>query len=143
MGMSTSRLAFSDCYELMEKALLDPKGIRVKFVTEDDAFHYRLRLHNARKIDRHDNFQLYEEGHQMHGKSPYDVLIMRMQRDDDGGMWLRLEKLSTDGLQIESLSEGEADKLAEKMMKPPPLPKRPLPIPAVVRVEPLPFRRRL
>ena len=79
----------------------------------------------------------------MHGKSPYDVLIMRMQRDDDGGMWLRLEKLSTDGLQIESLSEGEADKLAEKMMKPPPLPKRPLPIPAVVRVEPLPFRRRL
>jgi hypothetical protein len=137
MAMSQSRLAFSDCYELMEQAIADPKGIRVKFASEDDAFHYRLRLHNARKIDRHDNLQVFEEGHSMHGKSPYDVLVMRIERRDKQ-FWLRLEKLSLDGMEIESLSDGQP----YKPMEIPEPPKDILPIPTVQRVEPI-FRRRI
>jgi hypothetical protein len=136
MGMSTSRLAFSDCYELMEKAIVDQKGIRIKFASMDDAWHYRLRLHNARKIDRNDNMQLYEDGHKMHGKSPYDVLVMRLESIDNGkeGCWLKLEKLSIDGLHIESLST------VIPVPKPPP---KPVPIPIIERVETLPFKRRI
>lgn len=137
MGMSTSRLAYSDCYELMEKAIVDQKGIRIKFASFDDAFHYRLRLHNARKIDRNDNFHTYEEGHKMHGKSPYDQLVMRIEtvgQNGKEGCWLKLEKLSIEGLHIESLST------VVPIPKPPP---KPIPIPIIERVETLPFKRRI
>lgn len=139
MGMSNSRLAFSDCYDLMEKAIADPKGIRIKFLSRDDAWHYRLRLHNARQIDRKDNLEIYEEGHTMHGKSPYDVLIMRIEEATNGavGWWLKLEKLSIDDLEIESLSEVKAE------IPLPRPPTSPLPIPTVVKVEHLPFKRRI
>src|SRR5215831_4905652 len=120
MGTSNSRLAFSDCYELMEKAMEDPKGIRIKFATEQDAWLYRLRLHSARKIDRRDNMDNYEVGHGMHGKSIYDTLIMRLRqvKGDSGAWWLNIEKLTIDGLEIESLSEANRD----NEIKPPKIP---------------------
>lgn len=105
MVTSTSRLAFSDCYELMEKAITDPKGIKIKFARDEDAWHFRVRLHTARRIDRTDNLSLFPEGHMMHGKSPYDGLVMRIRENGEGGYWLRLERISIDGLQIESLAE--------------------------------------
>jgi hypothetical protein len=107
MVTSTSRLAFSDCYELMEKAISDPKGIQIKFARDEDAWHFRVRLHTARRIDRTDNLKLFEEGHMMHGKSPYDALVMRIRenKNGDGGYWLRLERISIEHLEIESLAE--------------------------------------
>jgi hypothetical protein len=105
MVTSTSRLAFSDCYELMEKAINDPKGIKVKFARDEDAWHFRVRLHTARRIDRMDNIQLFPEGHMMHGKSPYDQLVMRIKENGEGGFWLRLERISIDHLEIESLAD--------------------------------------
>jgi hypothetical protein len=143
MGMSNSRLAFSDCYELMEKAIEDQKGIRIKFATEQDAWLYRLRLHNARKIDRKDNEEIYEKGHAMHGKSVYDALIMRLRPVPNGTSqcWLRIEKISIDDLEIESLSEAEAE--LDEIVPP----KVPMPlaidIPTIIKVQPLPFKRRL
>lgn len=104
MVVSTSRLAFSDCFDLMEKAINDPKGIRVKFATYEDAFNFRLRLHSARKIDRRDNLDTYSEGHPMHGRSIYDQITVRIKRFD-GGAWLRLERIDTREFIIESLSE--------------------------------------
>jgi hypothetical protein len=107
MVTSTSRLAFSDCYELMEKAINDPKGIQVKFARNEDAWHFRVRLHTARRIDRTDNMSLFPEGHMMHGKSPYDSLVMRIRENkgNGGGHWLRLERISIDNLEIESLAD--------------------------------------
>lgn len=136
MGMSNSRLAFSDCYELMEKALADPKGIRIKFASENDAWLYRLRIHNARAIDRKENRENFEKGHGMHGKSVYDTLICRLRPEDNGGggWWLRIEKITTEGMVIEPLSEEE--------ISPPALP-GPLPVPAIIRVQALPFKRRM
>jgi hypothetical protein len=141
MGMSNSRLAFSDCYELMEKAIEDQKGIRVKFATEQDAWLYRLRLHNARKIDRKENEEIYEKGHAMHGRSVYDALIMRLRQvtnNGKGAWWLRIEKISIDDLEIESLSE----EAIEEDIKPPKAP-IPIDIPTIVSVQSLPFKRRL
>lgn len=105
MVTSTSRLAFSDCYELMERAITDAKGIKVKFARDEDAWHFRVRLHTARRIDRTDNMSLFPEGHMMHGKSPYDELVMRIRPNGDGGYWLRLERISIDNLEIESISD--------------------------------------
>ena len=33
MVTSTSRLAYSDCFDLMDKAIADPKSIKVKFAS--------------------------------------------------------------------------------------------------------------
>jgi hypothetical protein len=104
MVVSTSRLAFSDCFDLMEKAINDPKGIRVKFATYEDAFNFRLRLHSARKIDRRDNLDSYPEGHAMCGRSVYDQITCRIKRFE-GGAWLRLERIDAREFIVESLSE--------------------------------------
>jgi hypothetical protein len=110
MVTSTSRLAYGDCFDLMDKAIADPKGIQVKFAAGEEAWHFRIRLHTARKIDRHDNMQTYPESHPMHGKSVYDVLTMRIRSEGPNGMaWLRLERIDAREFEIESLSEPEVE----------------------------------
>ena len=108
MVTSTSRLAYSDCFDLMDKAIADPKGIKVKFAKGEDAWHFRIRLHTARKIDRIDNKEVYEQGHPMHGRSVYDQLTMRIRKADDH-VWLRLERIDARVFEIESLDEPEAE----------------------------------
>jgi len=108
MVTSTSRLAYSDCFELMDKAIADPKGIKVKFAAGEDAWHFRIRLHTARKIDRIDNKDIYDVGHPMHGRSVYDQLTMRIRKSADHA-WLRLERIDTREFEIESLTEPESE----------------------------------
>src|SRR5882672_4516412 len=113
MVTSTSRLAYSDCFDLMDKAIADPKGIKVKFAQGEDAWHFRIRLHTARKIDRNDNRDIYDQGHPMHGRSVYDQLTMRIRLEDrsnlSGIAWLRLERIDAREFEIESLTEPEAE----------------------------------
>lgn len=106
MAMSDSRLAFKDCYELYEKALDDPKGIKVKFPTHDDAWHFRHRLHHARILDRRDNKRVFDEDHPMHGLSEYDKITIRVTRTDDGA-WLRMTRIDAKLYKIVSLTEEE------------------------------------
>jgi hypothetical protein len=105
MVASSSRLAYSDCFDLMEKAIADPKGIQIKFAKYEDAHHFRLRLHSSRKIDRKDNMILYGEDHPMYGRSVYDQLTMRIRKLGDDSAWLRLERIDAREFEIESLSE--------------------------------------
>ena len=44
MVTSTSRLAYGDCFDLLEQAINDQKGIQIKFGSYDDAFNFRLPL---------------------------------------------------------------------------------------------------
>jgi len=120
MAVSTSRIAFSDCFDLMEKAIEDSKGIRVKFASYDDAFNFRLRIHKARQIDRSDNLESYPEGHQLHGRSVYDQISCKI-RTFNGGAWLKLEKITAREFEIESLSEtpSEAELPLEPKLPPP------------------------
>jgi hypothetical protein len=108
MVTSTSRLAYSDCFELMDKAIADPKGIKVKFATGEDAWHFRIRLHTARKIDRLDNKDTYEQGHQLYGRSVYDQLTMRIRKASEHA-WLHLERIDAREFEIESLTEPESE----------------------------------
>jgi len=120
MAVSTSRLAFSDCFTLLERAINDEKGIRVKFATYDDAFNFRLRIHKARQIDRQDNLESYAEGHILYGRSVYDELTCKI-RLFNGGAWLRIERLTAREFEIESLSEeaSEAELPLEPKLPPP------------------------
>lgn len=104
MVVSTSRLAFSDCFDLLDRAIADPKGIKVKFGSYDDAFNFRLRIHSARRIDRTENREMYSEGHPMYGRSVYDQITCRIRRFDEGA-WLRLERIDAREFEVESLSE--------------------------------------
>jgi hypothetical protein len=117
MAISNSRFSYGDCYDLMDKALADSKGIRIKFSSYGEALHFRLRLHTARRIDRKDNLEVYPGEHAMHGKSPYDPLIMRIKPTADGTTWLRLEKVDAREFTIESLAEDDVE--PELEFKPP------------------------
>lgn len=104
MVASNSRLAYADCFGILEQAIADSKGIRVRFASVEQAKLFRLRLHNARKIDRKENTVIHGEDHQMAGKSIYDGLVMRIRSDRDQ-CWLRVEKLDAMVYDVESLSE--------------------------------------
>lgn len=106
MVTSTSRLAYQDCYDLMDRALSNKKGIRVRAKDFNHANNLRMRIHAARTIDRMDNLKDYEDGHPLHGRSAYDPLMVRIDSQHDK-TWLKIEKNSIDNLEIEPLGEEE------------------------------------
>jgi hypothetical protein len=107
MTTSTSRLAFTDCQDIFEKAMSDPVGIRVMFETEGKARHFIGRMHRFRELDRLDNAQQFEDkSHPLHGKSNYDQCVVRLPKQDtEGYWWVYVEKMTIDNMVIESLSE--------------------------------------
>lgn len=108
MTLSNSRLAFKDCYELFELAMSDPKGVKVRFDKQNDALHFRHRMHQARKLDREDNKRVHPADSPMHGLSEFDKITVRIERDEHGH-WLRLTKIEAQAFDIVSLSEEEDD----------------------------------
>lgn len=110
MTTSTSRLAFTDCEDIFQKAMEDSVGIRVMFETEGKARHFIGRMHRFRELDRQDNAANYEKGSPMHGKSTYDQCVVRLPRKEtfangDVGWWVHIEKMTIENMIIESLSE--------------------------------------
>mgnify|MGYP001604604296 CR=1 FL=1 len=104
MATSQSRLSYSDCYEVLDKAIANQKGIRVQVDDFGAGNNYRLRLHQARAIDRKDNRETFPEGHKLHGRSVYDQLVVRI-KEIKGKWWMYLERFSTANLNIEPLGE--------------------------------------
>ncbi len=98
MSSPTTRQAYHHIYEIWEKALEDPKGIRVQMADFDKANHLRMRLHQARTIAREDNARLYieDKGNAMYGASIYDQLQVRIYTDTDRITWLYIEPRTAD-----------------------------------------------
>jgi len=119
MVASNSRLSYGDCFDLMDKAIADEKGIRIRFGTKEEAWHFRIRLHTARRIDRTDNMETYGIGHPLYGRSAYDPLTMRI-RELHGEVWLRLEKVNAREFEIASLSEDDPEPSLDFVPSPPP-----------------------
>lgn len=118
MPVSNSRLSYSDCFTLFERAHADPKGARFQpkpSKTNDnygDCYHFRLRMHQARAIDRRDNKSLFadEPGAPLYGRSILDPLIIQIKGPDSEGLhWIYVTHTNIDVDDIESLSELEAD----------------------------------
>lgn len=116
MTIPTNRMSYIDCFEVWDRALEDPKGIRVPFETREAAKHFQMRMHNARAVDRRENRSIYEKGHQMHGQSTYDPYQVIIREGEDGTYFLYLEPrdkhIAID--QIESLSELEAEDVEDE-----------------------------
>lgn len=98
MSSPTTRQAYADVYDIWDKALEDPLGIRMQLANFDKANHLRMRLHQARTIAREDNARLYAETptHPMWGASIYDKLQCRIYTDTDRVTWLYIEPRTAD-----------------------------------------------
>lgn len=128
MTISHSPLAYEDCYAVLDKALADPQGVRVLMRDWNAAYFFRMRCHNARKIDRKKNKEIYEDkAHPLHGCSEYDRLIIRIRVDEDGDYWLFIEQIAVAPGDVFSLTSDERVDLAlpqiehaAKRMLPPP-----------------------
>lgn len=92
MSLPSSRLSYSDCYPLMDQALKDPTGVRTLIGDKGEAKHFRLRLNNARLLERKINKQTYDPTHPLHDASEYDELVFRVLEDTEGRWWVYLEK---------------------------------------------------
>lgn len=113
MPVSSSRLSYSDCFTLFDKAHADEKGARFQVNGGDnygDAYHFRLRMHQARAIDRKDNKEIYEIGEPLYGRSIFDPLVIQIKGPDtEGKWWIYVKHTEINVDDIESLSELEAE----------------------------------
>lgn len=110
MSLSTSRMAYTAQYEIMDRALEDPRGVRVRYKSVDEATFQRMRFNQARSLDRDKNAAIYPKEDPKWNVSPYDLLVFRVFADEGGEFgWIYLEKNDQLPSVIESLSDGEAD----------------------------------
>lgn len=107
MSLSTSRLAYRDCFTLLDRALDEPRGVRIEVPSGlNSAIYLRMRIHHARQIDRADNEKTYPDPeHHLHGCSEYDVLVCRIEETADAA-WLYLDKQKVEIGTIESIPDG-------------------------------------
>lgn len=113
MPLSTSRAAYQDCYDIYDRALADPKGIRVLCTTHSKAQNLRHRMNYARQLQRRESQEIYNVGDPQFGISPYDSFRNAIRDDSEGNWWVYVEPYSSHGLHIEPLSdeyfEGDKD----------------------------------
>lgn len=112
MTISTSRLAYLDCFKVLDKALEDKQGARIRMTDMDSAIYFRMRCHQARSIERKENLAVYDEGEFMHGKSVYDRLVLRI-KTEEGVVYLYLEKALVDMGDVEALANEPDQEMLE------------------------------
>ena len=112
MTLPTTLLAYQDCQELLDRALADDHGIRMKVDNYDAATHERSRIHYCRKLVREENCTIYEPGDPMYAKSVYDCVVVRI-KNIAGEFYLYLERNDKIRGKVESLSEIESEPEAE------------------------------
>lgn len=107
MTTPKSRLAYQAHFDILDQAMEDPKGIRIKSPDRGYAWRLRLEFHHARDLDRKDNAQTYDVGHMLHGCSVYDQLVLTIEQDRNDQHWLYVHKRDAGAFHVESLSKIE------------------------------------
>lgn len=105
MSVSTSQAAYNDCYEVLDQAISDQKGIRVRMETYDKAIYFRLRCHTARRLNREFNSRAFPPDDPKHSTSQYDNLTLRIKTHGEN-VYLYFERNDALVLEVESLSDG-------------------------------------
>lgn len=121
MSTTTSRLAYTSHFELMDRSLASSDGIRVKCEDFGKATRMRLEIYTARKIDREENASIEEEGSPMHGRSIYDILRCVIEKvPKSEACWLYIQKIDLSKMEIEDVAgsgstnnEGDAKPVSE------------------------------
>src|SRR4051812_46568412 len=110
MALSESMAAYEDCYEYFERARNAIKGIRVE-ITEGDspaerekrAGLMRMRMNQARVLQRRESMRLYKREDPRYGKSEYDKYRVTCREDTEGNWWIYIEVWNMAVGAIESL----------------------------------------
>lgn len=109
MALTSTIGAYPDCHEFFEAVVDDPQGGRIWKGTYKAAHEFRHRCHQFRRLHRKQNADVYEKGHQMHGRSEYDPLKLTLREDSTGEWWVYAEQVRNAPRSIELLSEVEPD----------------------------------
>ncbi len=98
MSFSKSTLAYPDIKDYFERAIDTERGIKITCADEKAATMYKHRINYFRVLHRKDNQRVYPEGHPLHGRSPYDVFVIKQR-----GCEIHLEKMTLNPHQSEDL----------------------------------------
>lgn len=110
MTASNSRLSYTDCFELLDKALEEEEGIRIRVKDFGDARNLQMRIHKARVIERGENAATYPEGAPLHGRSVYDELKVQIRNINNTiFLYIRSVNCIAKDYKIESLSQVQED----------------------------------
>jgi hypothetical protein len=106
MTLPTHRVAYQVEYDILDKAVGHDLGARIRMPSIEAASHLRARIHQARKIDRNENLDLYDPGEPMHGQSIYDKLVCKI-KDTKGKVYLYIEQRNAENFEVEFLEPDE------------------------------------
>ena len=106
MALSEATAAYSDCYDLFEKAQNDGKGVRIHLPNRPEAHMLRMRLNQARVLERRESMRIYDRIDPRYGKSENDRFRVTIREAAEGdGYWVYIEEWAADFIVIEGLSE--------------------------------------
>lgn len=71
-------IGFDAVRELFDRALLEPRGLKITRETRAGAFSLRAKLNKFRLHDRKANKEIYAPGHMLHNHSLYDGFELRI-----------------------------------------------------------------
>lgn len=102
--------AYTDCFDIWNRALADPTGVRVLVSTQSQAFMLQMRLNHSRKLEREQSKRIYTKTDPQWNTSEFDPLIVRVKPTAEGdGWWVYIERHGTEIMDIETLSEDSAN----------------------------------
>lgn len=79
MSLPTSKNAYLDCIEYLDRAMSETKGARVKVASHDIGIRLRMRMHQLRSILRRDSTLIYEPGDPGYDITAYDPLTITIE----------------------------------------------------------------
>lgn len=85
MSLPTQPAAYTDCYDLFQRAIDNPLGVRTPFPTENAAKFFQLRMHQARKLLREQNCRIYPSTSALYDTSEFDSLQVQVRGPDGAG----------------------------------------------------------
>ena len=139
MSLSNSRLSYTDCFDLLDRALDESRGLRIEVPDLNAANYLRMRIHHARQIDRNENKITYADPDApLHGRSPYDILVVRIEATNGSG-WVYLDKQKVDIISVEAIPDDHQIEYSPMKLIEPPKPLPPVDLPIVA---PIPGIRR-
>ena len=95
MPPTNSTLAHADIQAVMDRALANGRGCRVRCKDLGEAYSMRQRFYTARKLDREHNKRIYLPEDPRHRQSVYDALIVypaaANEDDPSDSIWCVIE----------------------------------------------------
>jgi hypothetical protein len=75
--------------EFFEQALLAPNGIAVDLDTKGQAINFMQKMNSHRVRQRKTNCKVYPEDHPMHNKTPWDNLVLRLDKENESSVLIQ------------------------------------------------------